>query len=124
MNIIIAGGGKVGITLARQLSAEKHDITLIDSSRHVLEAGMERFDIIAVQGICSGIHHHHRTFLARSLGHIQLVRRATSSYRIHLLQILQSKTHGKRRPSELPHIDSHRLERLTVARDHSGSFSS
>ena len=55
MNIIIAGGGKVGITLARQLSAEKHDITLIDSSRHVLEAGMERFDIIAVQGNCASM---------------------------------------------------------------------
>ena len=55
MNIIIAGGGKVGITLARQLSAEKHDITLIDSSRHVLDAGMERFDIIAVQGNCASM---------------------------------------------------------------------
>ena len=55
MNIIIAGGGKVGITLARQLAAEKHDITLIDSSRRVLESGVERLDIITVQGNCASM---------------------------------------------------------------------
>ena len=55
MNIIIAGGGKIGIALARQLSAEKHDITLIDSDQRVLESGMERFDIIAVQGNCASM---------------------------------------------------------------------
>ena len=38
MNIIIAGGGKVGITLARQLASEKHDLTLIDQRRNVLES--------------------------------------------------------------------------------------
>jgi len=55
MNIIIAGGGKVGITLARQLASEKHDLTLIDSSQQVLNSGMERFDIIAVQGNCAAM---------------------------------------------------------------------
>ena len=55
MNIIIAGGGKVGITLARQLAAEKHDITLIDSRRKVLDSGAERFDIITVQGNCASM---------------------------------------------------------------------
>ena len=55
MNIIIAGGGKVGITLARQLAAEKHDITLIDSSRRVLDSGVERLDIITVQGNCASL---------------------------------------------------------------------
>ena len=55
MNIIIAGGGKVGITLARQLAAEKHDITLIDSSKQVLNSGVERYDILAVQGNCAAM---------------------------------------------------------------------
>ena len=31
MNIIIAGNGKIGATLARQLSAEGYDITIIDT---------------------------------------------------------------------------------------------
>ncbi len=55
MNIIIAGDGKVGSTLARQLSAEKHDITLIDSNPHVLSASMDRYDVIAVQGNCASM---------------------------------------------------------------------
>ena len=55
MNIIIAGGGKVGFTLARQLSAEKHDITLIDSNQQVLNSGMERFDVMAVHGNCASM---------------------------------------------------------------------
>ena len=31
MKILIAGAGKVGSTVARQLSSEGHDLTLIDS---------------------------------------------------------------------------------------------
>ena len=52
MNIIIAGGGKVGSALARQLSAEDHDLTLIDSDPAVLEATVERFDVMGVPGNC------------------------------------------------------------------------
>ena len=50
MNIIIAGDGKVGSTLAQQLSAEGHDITLIDSNQQVLNASLDRFDVIGVHG--------------------------------------------------------------------------
>ena len=45
MNIIIAGDGKVGLTLARQLSAEGHDLTLIDLDNLVLEQTMEQYDV-------------------------------------------------------------------------------
>ena len=40
MNIIIAGNGKVGATLTRLLSAEGHDITLIDTDAQVLEESL------------------------------------------------------------------------------------
>ena len=33
MKIIIAGDGKVGLSLTQKLSAEGHDLTLIDSNR-------------------------------------------------------------------------------------------
>ena len=53
MNIIIAGDGKVGSTLARQLSAEGHDVTLIDSDARVLNASIERYDLMGVHGNCA-----------------------------------------------------------------------
>ena len=53
MNIIIAGDGKVGSMLTRQLSAEGYDITLIDANPKVLESTEEMYDIMAVQGNCA-----------------------------------------------------------------------
>ena len=55
MNIIIAGDGKVGSTLTRLLSAEGHDITLIDTNSRVLENSMEQFDVMAIQGNCAAM---------------------------------------------------------------------
>lgn len=55
MKIIIAGEGKVGSNLTRQLSAEGYDLTLIDAKAKVLEVSEERFDIMAVQGNCASM---------------------------------------------------------------------
>lgn len=55
MNIIIAGDGRVGSTLARQLSAEGYDLTLIDSNNSVLETSVERYDVMAVHGNCASM---------------------------------------------------------------------
>ena len=55
MNIIIAGSGKVGVTLAQRLSAEGHDLTLIDSNHHTLEETCERYDVMGVQGNCASM---------------------------------------------------------------------
>lgn len=38
MKIIIAGDGKVGLTLTQKLSAAGHDLTLIDSNQRVLDS--------------------------------------------------------------------------------------
>lgn len=45
MKIIIAGDGKIGSTLTKQLSQEGYDITLIDSNNRVLETSEEQYDI-------------------------------------------------------------------------------
>ena len=55
MNIIIAGDGKVGSMLPRQLSSEGHDITVIDCNSKVLQASVERYDVIAVHGNCASM---------------------------------------------------------------------
>lgn len=55
MNIIIAGDGKVGSTLTRLLSAEGHDVTLIDCNAQVLENSLEQYDVMAVHGNCASM---------------------------------------------------------------------
>lgn len=55
MNIIIAGNGKVGASLARQLSAEGHNLTIIDSDPKVLESSIEKYDVMTVNGNCASM---------------------------------------------------------------------
>ena len=55
MNIIIAGSGKVGISLARQLSAEGHNLTMIDINRSTLEELGSSLDVMCVQGNCASL---------------------------------------------------------------------
>ena len=55
MKILIAGSGKLGETLARQLCAEEHDVTLVDSDSSVLESGLNRFDVMGVRGNCASM---------------------------------------------------------------------
>ena len=55
MNIIIAGDGKVGSMLTRQLSGEGYDVTVIDSNAKVLQSSVERYDVISVHGNCASM---------------------------------------------------------------------
>lgn len=55
MNIIIAGDGRVGSMLTRQLSSEGHDVTVIDSDAKVLQSSVERYDVISVHGNCASM---------------------------------------------------------------------
>ena len=50
MQIIIVGCGKVGSTIAEQLSAEGHDITIVDTDESVVQALATRLDIMGVTG--------------------------------------------------------------------------
>ena len=81
MNIIIAGDGKVGSTLTRLLSAEGHDITLIDTNLRVLEASLERYDVMAVHGNCAAMD----ILLQAGVKDADLLIAATSADEINLL---------------------------------------
>ncbi|MGM9618904.1 MAG: Trk system potassium transporter TrkA [Oscillospiraceae bacterium] len=50
MKIIIIGCGKVGYTLARQLSGEGHDLTLVDAKGPALRNAENTLDIMCVEG--------------------------------------------------------------------------
>jgi trk system potassium uptake protein TrkA len=55
MNIIIAGNGKVGTSLALRLSEEGYNLTLIDSDPAVLAEVCEDCDVLGVQGNCASM---------------------------------------------------------------------
>ena len=53
MRIIIAGNGKIGSMLARQLASEGYDITIIDSDKNALAGETERLDVMTCEGNCA-----------------------------------------------------------------------
>ena len=56
MKIIIAGAGEVGSHLAKMLSSEANDLTIIDCDQSRLDALSENTDVITVTGNPSSIH--------------------------------------------------------------------
>ena len=81
MKIIIAGGGKVGQTLARQLAAEGHDLTLIDQSQRILETFVERYDAMTVAGNCAS----KDVLLSAGVKEAELLIAATNADEVNLL---------------------------------------
>ena len=50
MRITIIGGGKVGLSLARSLMSENHEITLVDTDEQVIDRAGNSLDIICYAG--------------------------------------------------------------------------
>lgn len=81
MKILIAGDGKVGATLTRQLSAEGYDLMLIDSNQKVLDSTMEQYDVMTVFGNCAT----KNVLLQAGIMETDLLIAATSADEINLL---------------------------------------
>lgn len=50
MRIIVCGAGRVGVGIARRLSREKNDVTVIDQSKELIRTVAERLDVRGVVG--------------------------------------------------------------------------
>ena len=53
MNIIIAGGGKVGSTVAEHLAGEGHSVTIVDTSDTTLDRLSNQLDVMCLKGNCA-----------------------------------------------------------------------
>src|SRR4030066_1887482 len=53
MKILIVGAGAVGFNLARQLSKEGHDISVIDKDQNMVDRITEKMDVSAVLGMAT-----------------------------------------------------------------------
>ena len=71
----------MGETLVQELSAEGHDLTILDSDPRVLEVGMERYDVIALQGNCASM----QTLYQAGVDRADLLISCTGSDELNLL---------------------------------------
>ncbi len=53
MKVIVCGAGQVGYHIARQLSIENHDITVVDSSGENIRRVSDTLDVQTIQGFAS-----------------------------------------------------------------------
>ncbi len=50
MRIILIGAGKVGYTIAERLTAEEHDVVVIDKEEEVIDRCMNSLDVLCIKG--------------------------------------------------------------------------
>ncbi len=92
MKIIIIGCGKVGSTLAEQLSTEDHDITIIDNNESRLESIVNRLDILGIRGNGATV----PVLNEAGIEDTDLLIAATASDELNLLSCLIAKKAGAR----------------------------
>lgn len=90
MNIIIAGCGKVGCTLAEQLNAEGHEISVIDIHSQVVQNVSSRFDVMGVEGNCTS----YKVQMEAGINEADLLIAVTDRDEINMLACLIAKKTG------------------------------
>ena len=90
MNIIIVGGGKVGMTLAQQLNNEEHEITLIDTNAKHVETAVSTLDIQGIVGNGTS----YRTQLEAGVKNADLLVAVTDTDETSLISCLIAKKAG------------------------------
>ena len=90
MRIVIVGTGKVGTTLAEQLSNEDHDIIVVDKNQNTVDSLINTLDIMGVCG--NGASYH--VLLEAEVQKADLLIACTSQDEINLLCCLVGKKLG------------------------------
>ncbi len=90
MNIVIVGDGKVGATLAEQLSYENHNVVVIDRNPKVIEQLVNSFDVM---GIC-GNGASYEVQLEAGVKDARIFIAATSSDELNILCCLMARKIG------------------------------
>ncbi len=92
MKIIIIGSGKVGFTLAKQLSGENHDLVLIDHRAEAMQVADNTLDILCLEGSGASI----QILLEARVRSADLVISVTGSDELNIVCCLIAKKLGAR----------------------------
>ncbi|MDR3051300.1 MAG: Trk system potassium transporter TrkA [Oscillospiraceae bacterium] len=90
MRIIIVGDGKVGYTLAEQLSKEKHDVVIVDKNEAALARADAALDVLCVHGNGASI----PTLREAGAGHCDLLIAATTNDEMNMICCLLGRRLG------------------------------
>ncbi|MGG7179274.1 Trk system potassium transporter TrkA [Clostridium paraputrificum] len=90
MNIIIVGAGKVGYTLAKYLSVDEDNITIIDNDDKALERINNNLDVMCVKGNCTSL----KVLYEAGVRDADLLISVTDSDELNMLCSLASKKLG------------------------------
>ena len=90
MRIIIIGAGKVGYSLAKQLSKENHNVTVIDSSLNTIEYINSNLDVFTICGNGANF----EIQKAADVGRANLVIAATDLDEVNMLSCIVAKKLG------------------------------
>ena len=90
MKIVIIGDGKVGFAIAKQLSQEGYDLTIIENKPHVLNLTMDVLDVVGVQGNGGD----YDVLKEAQVNQEDLVIAVTSSDEINIISCLMAKKMG------------------------------
>jgi len=90
MNIIIVGAGKVGYTLAKYLSVEEDNITMIDNDNEALERINNNLDVMCVKGNCTSL----KVLYEAGIKEADLLIAVTNSDELNMLCCLAGKKLG------------------------------
>lgn len=115
MNVVIVGDGKVGGTIARQLSGEGHDIIVIDNNAAVLTNAVNTMDIISVEGNGASVDVQRRA----GVPHADLLIAATSADEVNMLACLVGKKLGAEHTIARVRNPEY-LEQITMLKDELG----
>ena len=90
MQIIIVGCGKVGLTLAEQLTGEGHNLVLIDPDSSKIQEAVENFDVMGIVGNGSSFN----ILSEADVDHTDLLIAVTGSDELNLLCCLIARKTG------------------------------
>lgn len=90
MKIIIIGDGKVGYSLAENLSKEDHDVTIIDKNSEALKKASENLDVMCIKG--NGVST--KILLEAGVNESDLLIAATTSDEMNMVCCLTAKKLG------------------------------
>jgi len=90
LKIIIIGAGKVGCQIAKTLSSEKHDVTLIEKDDVIRQSAQNSLDVLTILGNGANV----RTLEEAGIKQADMVIAVTSSDEVNMIACMTAKQFG------------------------------